>query len=454
MAFEISFQVQFPDTVEIEIPVSMDGQALGYTTVQRLQEVPNTTKVVEYDDEDRIQFIYWKDGNENTTRLDFYAYVDNYVLETRFATGALPMTIRTNTSTGRSEILEDYSSSESEDAGINLEFIRDTIRNNPGKRIFPVGFEVIVPWTAEDGKVYDYKFVLVDYQYMKVYEDQEGGPVWMGIFRSKYAALHPMQYDAPDQWKRTETTAASGYKYYKIVQTIQSGRIANESTDAANVSTGGTIPSGYIYKYQSSYLPGPIVNGSARYTYSALHKYLNSEAGVGEWWSSSASYDKPPLNADTTQGYLAGFREEDLALFRNVQISWMAASITDASAAQTQVQRYCRFWLPSLTELYCDTGIETEGAAWEEYWQGAGIASPTNNTKDARKVYRIDKDGVAVDYWTRSSNSNVSQYCIGTTGGRTMSPPGRGPVLKGSTYNHYYVVENIEKYLVPVCAVG
>lgn len=447
MAIEISMAVQLPETTEVEIPVTVESCTRPYPSIIRTESVDGATRTEDLNEDGTLSRVYWKNTDGDTVRLDIYKYTDSYIIVTRIVAGKT-LTIRTTRATGYTEIIEDMP-----EYSFTLEVARDIIRASPNVRSLPVGTEVSIPWESEDGKEYDNVLVLVDYQYMTVEEEPDGDPVWVGIFRSKYAALHPMQYDAPERERRTETTALNGYKYYRINQTISSGHVIAESAAAASTSAGGTIPSAYVYKYSSSRLSGPVTTGCARYGVSAAHKYLNSDADVGAWWSKSNIGDVAPLNADETRGYLAGFAAGDLALIRSVKVSWLEPSTSDSSADQTAREEYCRFWLPSATELYCPSTTTDEGAAWEEYWQAKGCAEPVTGTA-ARKIFRMDKNEEAVSYWTRSSDSISSQHYILNSGVKAHGGPGRGQVTKKSGRTTYIEIENIERYLVPVCAVG
>ena len=60
--------------------------------------------------------------------------------------------------------------------------------------------------------------------------------------------------------------------------------------------------------------------GYNRWSQSAIRQWLNSAAGPGAWWTPQNNWDRPPAEAATKSGFLAGYGEDFLACIKPVKV--------------------------------------------------------------------------------------------------------------------------------------
>lgn len=133
------------------------------------------------------------------------------------------------------------------------------------------------------------------------------------------------------------------------------------------LSAGDTLPKGdYAAIFRTSLTAsGTYVQNAIRYGHnnwgtSAYRQYLNSAAGVGEWWGQKHAGQIAPFNPGTTtaRGYMAGCSAELLGLVKPVKTPCYANGNTDS--AQGAYKTIDRFFLPSGTNM-CGSVNANEG---------------------------------------------------------------------------------------------
>ena len=113
--------------------------------------------------------------------------------------------------------------------------------------------------------------------------------------------------------------------------------------------------------------------GWNRWKTSALRQYLNSEKGVGEWWTAQDEWDIAPTELTTKAGFLSGCSEDFLNAIKKVKVITYTNTVQDGGEADIT---YDRVFLPSLEEIYCVPQKAGEGE-YHEYWKRrSGATSP------------------------------------------------------------------------------
>ena len=147
---------------------------------------------------------------------------------------------------------------------------------------------------------------------------------------------------------------------------IQVFDIAEASLAKQSLATGAALPTGYAALFRTSlnaggtYVQNAIRYGHNNYGTSAYRQYLNSAAGVGEWWEQKHAGQVAPYNPGTTtvRGYMAGCSEELLGLVKKVKVPCYANGNTDS--AQGAYTTLDKFFLPSGTNM-CGSVNANEG---------------------------------------------------------------------------------------------
>ena len=110
--------------------------------------------------------------------------------------------------------------------------------------------------------------------------------------------------------------------------------------------------------------------GYGRWAQSTIRQYLNSDAGVGQWWTPQNKFDVAPDNLSTTAGYLNGLPADLLAAIKPVKVTTYTNTCEAADKTQVMDVTYDRVFLPSLEEMYVKPQAPAggEGVA-HEYWR-------------------------------------------------------------------------------------
>ncbi len=140
--------------------------------------------------------------------------------------------------------------------------------------------------------------------------------------------------------------------------------------------------------------------GNNNYEKSNIDQWLNSDAGAGQWWSSTHSYDQAPSNSnvgnnyneyDAKVGFLNGFSNEFKAKLQSVSIPYKYPSTEGGSL--TNLSR--KVFLASAEEI--GTSRNGEGSIISYFSTGTSGAYPTTQA-------------VANSEYSSSTYVNVSKY--------------------------------------------
>lgn len=128
--------------------------------------------------------------------------------------------------------------------------------------------------------------------------------------------------------------------------------------------------------------------GYNRWSQSAVRQWLNSAAGPGAWWTPQNNWDRPPAEAATKSGFLAGYGEDFLACIKPVKVVTALNTVTDSGDGTTETT-FDKIFLPSLQQIYTEPQLaDVEGDAWE-YWKRAlGLTAYSQHHPAVYEVYK------------------------------------------------------------------
>lgn len=287
------------------------------------------------------------------------------------------------------------------------------VRAGKAKTKYAIGDELICNYTY-NGASYECPWVVLDNDRTCTWEDGTTHPgLWLGM---KYATIEDVQFDAAENNVvdlTEEPTALSGWYYWGVTGTTYT---------ALNLSAGDTIPTSYdsVRKCAINHVD-VLRNGYNRWSHSAQRQWLNSDGGLGEWWTPQHDGDCAPSQLANIKGFMAGLDSDFLAVVQPVQVKTACNTVTDGGVTDTTVDR---FFLQSIEEVYGAPQIADIEGPYFPYWkQVTGLENPTNgsdsNANDARKIRRINNPtGGAAVVRLRSAIRGVSYGAwFVTTGG-------------------------------------
>ena len=166
-----------------------------------------------------------------------------------------------------------------------------------------------------------------------------------------------------------------------------------------------------------------VAYGHNRWATSALRQFLNSDKGVGEWWTPQSKFDVAPNELTTKAGFLSGLPEGLKAILRPVKVVTFTNTVDGDDKTQVQDITYDKVFLPSLEQMYIKPQIAGEGNA-HEYWKRvAGTSEPLaqygtypqyihyaadNNVSAVSVRLRSARRGLSYNTWYVSTSGNVS----------------------------------------------
>ena len=174
-------------------------------------------------------------------------------------------------------------------------------------------------------------------------------------------------YGAPDQNKsnwRIYTHSADGKTVLETITPAFTASGTSLGTMKAN-ARNGNLNSAQEMAY-----------GWNRWKTSAIRQYLNSEAGVGAWWTAQDEWDIAPDQLTTKAGFLSGWSESFIAAIKTVKVTTYPNTVQDDTGGNTPDITYDRVFLPSLQQIYVNPQKSGEGE-YHEYWKRkSGATSP------------------------------------------------------------------------------
>lgn len=281
--------------------------------------------------------------------------------------------------------------------------IQDIVKAGNASSRFAVGDQLISKYNY-NGTKYDCPWVVLDNDRECEWEDGTKHPgLWIGM---KYATIEDVQFDAPESNivdLTEEPDALADWYYWGLTGTTYT---------KLNVATGDALPTTYDNVVKCSVNQRDVViYGYNRWKDSGQRQWLNSAAGVNEWWTAQHPGDMPPTQLSTLKGFMAGLDSDFLSVVTPVKIKTSCNTVTDGGVTDTTVDK---FFLQSVEEVYGSPQITDVEGPYFPYWkQITGLDSASNSSNsdqnEARKIRRInDPTGGAAYVRLRSANRSYS----------------------------------------------
>ena len=277
--------------------------------------------------------------------------------------------------------------------------IQRQVKTGHAADLYNVGDEFVCNYTAVNGTVYELPWEVTKFE--DVYWENDPLPHPGMFLEMKFASLESIPFDAPEGTtvSTDETEAVDGWYYWGLT---------SGSYTALNLSAGDTIPHGdygSIVKCGVNHLD-VVRYGYNRYLYCAQRQWLNSAAGVGEWWTAQHLGDIAPSQLNTYRGFMAGLDEDFLAVINPIKIQVAANTVTDGGVTDTM---YDRFFLPSIEEMYGAPQASGIEGSYFPYWKDkTGLSTPSNAANNGRIIYALENQSSAQYCRLRSANRGIS----------------------------------------------
>lgn len=276
-------------------------------------------------------------------------------------------------------------------------------RKGAGPKLFKIGDEIPSTYTLENGTVYDYPWIVVDFQTVEL----ENGLKYdnIPILQAKYTNHEDVQFDNYERVVATEETAQEGYYYIGYTS----------SYTLLNLSTGDTVPyDSYTTIYKSLWNSVfPAQSGNSAWALSYLRQYLNN-SGTG-YWTAQHSCDSAPSTQRT--GFLTYMPTEMVNALTPIKRTTTRANYMSNVIDTT----YDKFWIASHTEMNIAPAanyVADDGEPWAYYKQLLGDTQVSySGTYPALIRYGCNATSSAYIWWSRSTRlSNDYERSVSSSG--------------------------------------
>lgn len=308
-------------------------------------------------------------------------------------------------------------------SGINykptsIKDVLNVVRAGQASKVFQVGDQIIVPWTdIATGQKYDVPLDIVAFGTSAL---QDGEELPSMTVQWHYATPFGVQFNQYQAFFYATEGLAAGTYYIEIGTTwgdkgyCVAGK-KYQFTLTKPVPAGGQLagfrgapdqaPSTWkVYSYNSKTAVDAIetvsvTEGSSgtslgvlkfggdgklnclqrtaygynRWSQSAMRQWLNSDKGVGEWWTPQNDYDRCPDQLTAKAGFLTGFDADFLEVLRPTKVVTALNTITDATSSNSVdplETTYDKIYLPALEQMSIEPQLAGEGTTWD-YWKRA-----------------------------------------------------------------------------------
>lgn len=354
-------------------------------------------------------------------------------------------------------------------AGENLEStetmteIRKIVQNGHAQDVFNIGDQIVVPWTDKaTGQVYNAVLNVVHFGNVTL---KDGSEVPGMYVQWHYATPFGVSFDNYEAFYYAERELPAGTYYITVGETWGNNCVKDATyhfTLTKPVPVGGQL-SGFrgmpdqaaanwkVYSYESPAAKDPIETvsvtagaqgtslgtllhagdgtlnsiqrtayGSNRWSQSAIRQWLNSEAGIGEWWTPQNNFDRQPDQLATKAGFLSGFDEEFLSCIQPVKVTTALNTVTDSADGEKE-DTYDKIFLPSIEQMYIKPQLSGAEGEYFEYWKHASeltAAMEYYQTYPQVRTYAIENHASAQNVRLRSASRGYahSAWCIGSCG--------------------------------------
>lgn len=256
--------------------------------------------------------------------------------------------------------------------------------------LLEVGGIINGTYTLTSGTVYDYPWIIVDFQDVEL----ENGTVKKNvpILQAQYMDYESVVFDEAETTVATETTALEGYYYV--------GRSSSKYT-LLSLSAGDTIPySDYTTAvYRTPWNSTQAVQyGENCWARSNMRQYLNSTGT--DWWVAQHDCDVAP--STSKNGFMTYMPSDMLSVISPIKKTTTRSNYMGGTVDTT----YDKFWIASHSEMNFATSsrIANDGAPWAYYKQILNSDTPVSidAVYAAMIRYSIYNKSTAYLWFTRS----------------------------------------------------
>ena len=154
---------------------------------------------------------------------------------------------------------------------------------------------------------------------------------------------------------------------YKVYIYSADGKTILETVSTVTEGTGGTDLGTMLLAQRNVNLNSmqETAYGWNRYIGSALRQYLNSSAGISEWWTAFDAFDIAPDQLTQIPGFLSGLPDTMKEVILPIKTTTYANTTNDGGGADIT---YDRVTLPAVEQMYINPQISGEGEA-HDYWK-------------------------------------------------------------------------------------
>lgn len=145
--------------------------------------------------------------------------------------------------------------------------------------------------------------------------------------------------------------------------------------------------------------------GWNRWKTSALRQYLNSDAGVGNWWTAQDEWDIAPDQLTQKAGFLSGCSESFKEAIKTVAVKTYVNTVNDGGAEDYDIT-YDKVFIPSLEQIFVNPQKAGEGE-YHKYWKRkSGSATPLAqySTTPSMITYAVENHASAQSVRLRSAS--------------------------------------------------
>ena len=199
------------------------------------------------------------------------------------------------------------------------------------------------------------------------------------------------------------------YAYSSDGKTVLETVTASQGEDSGATDLGTlayTARNGNLNSMQESFY------GWNRWKTSALRQYLNSAAGVGQWWTAQDAWDIAPDQLATKAGFLSGCPESFIDAIKTIAVTTYPNTVYDDPAGNTPDITYDKVCIPSLEQMYISPQKSGEGEYWERWKRQSGRTSPCAqySTYPAMITYAAENHASAQGVRLRSAYRGSASY--------------------------------------------
>lgn len=116
--------------------------------------------------------------------------------------------------------------------------------------------------------------------------------------------------------------------------------------------------------------------GYTRWSQSGVRQWLNSDAGIGEWWTPQNVYDRPPVMYTSMPGFLSGLDPELRAVIAPTRHTTALNQVFDSSDGATE-ETTDIVYLQAVVNEYIQPRVDIpEGVAWDYWKERLGVSQP------------------------------------------------------------------------------